>query len=353
MACLRSQDLDLLAFLAAPRAGEFADFRQHYPRCADCAAELRAWTELHEALAAEHPDPEQLARYDALPADARGLLDRHLASCPSCREELAQLADFDPARLAQPAAPVEAPARRWLAGLGRVLWSPAFAYALLLLMALPTLMRVSSQDARAPLAEQIFAPEAAVVAEQQLIAELESPDAERDAMESPRQMGAKLDAMERPAALGRGELAYNSVAKRALPREPADTRAKQAAKSLEAKDELADADDGLLTAASVLPPNLLRLEAYRSGRAQLPAAGEVLRVSVPVPAPMAAGEGWLVLRDAEGRRELRERVELSAAGPTERRVELRIPREWLAPGAYTLQLEGAGAAPAKFAFELD
>ena len=81
MACERSQDLDLSAFLAAPRDEEFEDFRHHYPRCAECAAEVRAWTELHEALAPAHPDPERLAGYQALPPAERALLDRHLAGC--------------------------------------------------------------------------------------------------------------------------------------------------------------------------------------------------------------------------------------------------------------------------------
>ena len=57
MSCQRTQEIDLLEFLANPRAGEFDAFRKHYPVCPECASEVRVWTELHQQLAASEPHP--------------------------------------------------------------------------------------------------------------------------------------------------------------------------------------------------------------------------------------------------------------------------------------------------------
>ena len=43
-------EIDLPGFLARPREDEFASFRDHYPRCSECSAEVRAWTELDDRL---------------------------------------------------------------------------------------------------------------------------------------------------------------------------------------------------------------------------------------------------------------------------------------------------------------
>ncbi|MDJ0866651.1 MAG: zf-HC2 domain-containing protein [Myxococcota bacterium] len=157
MSCARSERIDLLAFLEAPRDAAFDDFREHYPRCRACAAEVRAWTELHAALragAAEpaHPGPELLARYEedpgALAPEARARISAHVAACPACRDELRALRAFDPAALAAPArrppraAPAR-PSRGWLGALGRLVWHPAFAYALVGLLLFPVLYRTA------------------------------------------------------------------------------------------------------------------------------------------------------------------------------------------------------------------
>ena len=73
--CRRAQEIDLLEFLNAPQRADFENFRQHYPRCPDCSAELRTWTELHETLndggsAPAHPDPEELEQFDPRPGHA-------------------------------------------------------------------------------------------------------------------------------------------------------------------------------------------------------------------------------------------------------------------------------------------
>ena len=56
MSCRKAFDIDLAGFLEEPRTQQFDAFRAHYPRCAACASEVRAWTELHEQLGrGRHP----------------------------------------------------------------------------------------------------------------------------------------------------------------------------------------------------------------------------------------------------------------------------------------------------------
>ena len=96
MSCLKAFEIDLPGFLARPREDEFASFRDHYPRCSECSAEVRAWTELDERLrrpvglaggfdtesaapaVAQHPPAAILAGYEADPgalgaSERRGL----------------------------------------------------------------------------------------------------------------------------------------------------------------------------------------------------------------------------------------------------------------------------------------
>ncbi len=152
MTCRRTSEIDLTGFLDHPRRPEFAEFREHYPRCRDCSAEVRAWTELRGALRsglpAAHPDPEQLARYDGAPGRLapaeRRALEAHLATCAACRDELRALGSFSPATRASAAPAREAAPSRvggWLAAPRRLLWHPALAYALLAAFVAPTLYR--------------------------------------------------------------------------------------------------------------------------------------------------------------------------------------------------------------------
>jgi hypothetical protein len=449
MACQRSREIDLPAFLAAPRGEEFGEFRLHYPRCPECAAEVRAWTELHVALAASHPEPEQLARYAALAPRERAAVDRHLAGCPSCREELAQLADFDPARLAVPAARPDREGgrlRAWLAGLGRILWHPAFAYALLLLMAVPFAQQLARERAARPLAEQLFAeaPERpARVATEEMenaapagptalgLARREPQSVEKRAAPAPppardsaatpappapregrdeavrvarseaddaglalelRQRAAPPLALEKASpthegearsAPGRPEAAapeaaaeQGAVARVAPPREAkARADATGAREDLSAFRAQAPVNEPRGLAASVQsepqsraqggarpaaapvavtpsPRDLVRLDAWRTTRVHPPQDVAVLRLAIPVPAALSTGEAQVSVSDAGQRRELSERVEVPAAGAAARRVTLHVPRSWLAPGTYRVELDGAGAPPARFTLEV-
>ena len=144
MECTRAFDIDLAGFLAEPRADEFDAFRRHYPTCARCASEVRAWTELHEQLGgATHPTAAQLSAYETLPEAERTVVDRHAARCPACREELRLLAAFDPAVFAEPARSAAAVKTRpgVLEALARLLWHPAFAYGLAVIVIVPLLWR--------------------------------------------------------------------------------------------------------------------------------------------------------------------------------------------------------------------
>ena len=51
MSCRSSFEIELPEFLAEPGAAAFDEFRAHYPRCPECAAEVRAWTSLDAQLA--------------------------------------------------------------------------------------------------------------------------------------------------------------------------------------------------------------------------------------------------------------------------------------------------------------
>ena len=99
MSCRKSLEIEFTEFLADPRAAGFAEFRAHYPRCAECAAEVRAWTELHGRLSAAHSDPEQLARYEALVEALRKRghrADRHVTDPAESSSNVILLSDDEP-----------------------------------------------------------------------------------------------------------------------------------------------------------------------------------------------------------------------------------------------------------------
>src|SRR5437762_1358882 len=85
MSCRRAFDVDLADFVASSARPEWAEFRAHYARCAECSAEVRAWTELHLLLQppAAHPAEELLFRFeterDRLPAAERRAVEANLA----------------------------------------------------------------------------------------------------------------------------------------------------------------------------------------------------------------------------------------------------------------------------------
>ena len=147
MSCSRSHEIDIVEFLANPRGEDFREFREHYPGCAECSTELHAWSEVERLLREAgdaHPQPAELSRFELEPrsidAGRRAQLDAHLLECASCRDETAALRRFVaglvPARAAARPEPEKAP---WLERLRHALWSPAFAYGLLVLLCVPLL----------------------------------------------------------------------------------------------------------------------------------------------------------------------------------------------------------------------
>ncbi|MBM4247481.1 MAG: hypothetical protein FJ148_27450, partial [Deltaproteobacteria bacterium] len=98
MSCRRAFEVDVPAFVLDPRDPAWDGFRTHYPRCADCAAEVAAWTALQTTLAERHPEPEDLLRWndapEALAPDARTAIARHVERCASCRDELRALGAY-------------------------------------------------------------------------------------------------------------------------------------------------------------------------------------------------------------------------------------------------------------------
>ncbi len=145
MSCRRAFEIDLSAYAEHPRDAAFEAFRRHYPGCRDCSAELQIWTELLQGLergAQAHPRPAELAAFAASSPPHPGAppppIARHLASCPSCRDELRAIARGAPAWPSDASAGA-GPARfaRAAQWLRRLLVQPAFAWGLVLLLSVP------------------------------------------------------------------------------------------------------------------------------------------------------------------------------------------------------------------------
>jgi hypothetical protein len=163
MTCRRAFDVDLAGFLRDPRAPELAEFVDHYPRCPDCAGEVRAWTEVHLGLGASHPAPADLLAFQdgTLSEHARAAVQQHVAGCPSCAEELRAVRRFDAGTTESIRADPEA-ARPTPRRLARMLWHPAVAYGVALLVVASAVLqrrgevtpavRVAAREAAPPLA---------------------------------------------------------------------------------------------------------------------------------------------------------------------------------------------------------
>jgi hypothetical protein len=343
VSCRRAYEHDLPGFLVDPRAPEHAEFRDHYPRCAACAAEVRAWSELATALAAAapgHPAPERLLRLAdaraALAPDERAALERHLAGCAACRDELASLARFDPALLAARAPEREAGAGSWLAALRRALWHPAFAYALLLVLALPTvytLVRPEPREDRAPAP----AREAGAGDEAEALAMLREAEPGRAAASPERARLAARDEVAPQPEAGAAvtapapEQAETFTAQAAVPSAGAPAEA-EALRSFPASDarELAAADARAVEAAP-LPaapaeaagPAPLRFERRAGGLAAL-----------RLPVEPGAGEREVRLVAPDGR-SLVQRLAPQAGA-----LELLVTESWLGAGPHLVEIRG-------------
>lgn len=107
MRCPRTDEIDWARFRADPTNDAFADVRAHYPLCADCSREVSRFEELRRRLAAAerdgHPDEAELLAFDRAPveltATRQAQIERHVADCRRCRNELAVLEAMMPVRL--------------------------------------------------------------------------------------------------------------------------------------------------------------------------------------------------------------------------------------------------------------
>jgi anti-sigma factor RsiW len=106
MSCEKVREVDLAAYLVDPDLPEWAEFREHYPTCPDCAEEVAAWSRIEASLRSAgdsdhqaHPAVELLARFED---DPRSLspedwqrVDQHTRECCQCADELAALREFE------------------------------------------------------------------------------------------------------------------------------------------------------------------------------------------------------------------------------------------------------------------
>jgi len=331
MTCRETQALDLADFLARPTAPEFAAFRGHYPRCPDCAGEVRAWTELHAALSATtHPSPELLLSYDdaGLAEADRRAIAQHLATCAPCRDELRALAVFDRegALAARPAAAVP---RRWLRlpDLGRLMLHPAFAYALVLALLFYPALR-GGREVPDSAADRVVG-------------------SHREAISDERKDAGEPPLADRYVAAPREERAAPEQAAEAPPPSAPSVRAKSEAPAR----ALGAAPLARLhaTASDTAAGFVLSLGPSIRPRMGPEVTDDQITVRIPVRSTLS-GRGPLEVRvlDESGDRELRERVPAATDY-----VEVRLPRAWLAPGAYRVELAAPGTTADVDVFSFD
>jgi hypothetical protein len=339
MKCRRAFETDLLAVVR----GESGDreFLAHSPTCADCAAELRVWGELDAMLRAgapapaAHPSEETLlALVDApatLAAEARAEVERHLAGCRACADEVATLRHFEPSHVSVPDTPPAPPLRppEWRTPpadhpsggwLGRIVWHPAFAYALVAVLLVPL---VRSQLGRLSVPAHLS-------------------QAERERRQVPL-AGAPPPRADAPATVG-------AVA----PAPGLDAAAKMRVVEKKAEADAERANMPRLAARAQEAPGA------NAGGAPTEAEAPVtfiVRSNAPTVVPFAAAQRGLLLQIAPpvgfggraldvtvraraGAKELTQRVVASADA-----IALPIPAHWLGAGDYTIALVPVAPSP--------
>lgn len=318
MSCRRAFEVDLVGLLAEPGAEGFAEFRAHYPLCAECSAEVRAWTDLHVLLGASsvaadraHPPPLVLARYEQRPSrlapGQRREVEAHLAGCAPCRDELAALRAFDFSAL--PAAGTRVAPRpfrlAWWQRLRGVVLHPAFAYLLLAALLVPAAYLVVLRAPGGPDGLQTYAPRS----EEELLTALERSDlaaARIRAPETPREADLERSVTGADARVAR--------------RDPSGIREAERRSAFAA----AASGDPAWRAERIADGEglLVRIGGWTSG-----SAGEAPARAVAAP-PERAREGAVLearILHGAGRRELRERFRADELGGP---LEIRLPSNW-------------------------
>src|SRR5438132_9927828 len=342
MSCLRAFDVDLADFVASSARPEWAEFRAHYARCAECSAEVRAWTELHLLLQAPaaHPAEAVLLRFETepgrLPAAERRAVEEHLPGCPSCRDELAALRRFDFTALEPKAAVAPAPAPRpsFAERIRRLVLHPAFAYAIVLLLLYPALEGRFPSPARHA-AREDGKPAIEPLADKNAPAGEVSPKPAEPAAPA---NGARSE--ERRFMRARKEA--EAPALRESGRAGGERDVEATADAYSVAQEKAERLYGKLDAAA--EPAGWKILAPSGAGAPVDVAARELGAGLvlTLPVPEAARSGTVEVRvlDARGGREMRERFARAAE-----RVAMHLPAAWLTPGTYTAELRRLDAGP--------
>ena len=320
MSCQRAFDIDLAEFLKGGSQEEFSEFREHYPVCPDCALEVRAWTDLHVLLEAHedggngHPEPELLLQYEdqspGLGSAARAVLQRHLASCRACRDELAALRRFELPAVTAGRSRLEASAE----ALRGLFLHPAFAYALVLVLLYPTVTGYFD-----PAGPSSIEPTLRVVRGRDQAPSL--------APSAPPKASRKASLKERKTEPADTELRMRSFDSRSFE----ESAARAPSPSADEPRRRAASVGRALLAMEVAPgfaalPSELR-----------PATGRAWMLRVRPPPEVRRGPGFEVrVTQTDGRREIRRRFRSAEVGDE---VEIGLPIDWdLEPG-YTVEFK--------------
>jgi hypothetical protein len=331
MSCRRAFEIDLAAFLSGAGRDEFADFRGHYPVCPECSAEIRAWTDLHTLLQAGsagpnggHPEPEVLLRYEQrdppLGSAETAEVERHLARCNTCREELVALRRFDFSTLTAESAPSERARNRLaelLSGLRGLLMHPAFAYALVLMLLYPTVTAYFD----GPAVPELGGP---------VLSDKQVPRERRDA-EAARPKPVVRQPAKAPRELKRevvrAEETVPKPDKSSAPERLADVPAAGISRFREAR-VLGEADAPEEFEGAAAPPKAVRSHRPQSAPMLRTPTGEappwILRLRVPDEVRSAPRFEVRIVH-ANGLREVSQRFVSAKAGDE---VEITLPLDW-------------------------
>lgn len=369
MTCHRAQEVDLLDFLANPRSEELRSFRDHYPACPDCAAEVRVWTELEITLTGpeSHPEPEVLVSFGEDPgglgAERRAEVERHLERCGPCRDELRAVARFDPARVL--AAPTHSRTADVLARLRRIVWQPAFAYALVLVMLVPLLAQRWSDTVRPVESTEYLAP--SPPADRKVKAPPLKSDADKEysgevwaRSNAPKEMEVALDELEGRASAG--DKLEEAAAPVAVERDLGEARPEPEPSRPEAAPKRArqaaeqDAPESALEKKALPSGRLLfqketknqKLARLKAGSAPTYSTLEfrveegLVVIDVPNPFFKERGPALDVRVVSGGGRELRERVSVE---PGTAIAVVRVPKLWLGGRQHVIEVREPSDPP--------
>ena len=387
MNCGRASEVDLTEWLRGQGGAVGEEFRDHYPRCPECASEVHAWTAVHGLLVASatpHPLPKKLLwfgeRPQSLAADERQAIETHVGECRLCRDELTTLRSLDLHALTRPLASINATIpvtvatptvpSRWRAWLG-----PQLAVAVVALGLVPLLVaRLEPPPGPTPAGAPPALPAVAVA---------EPSGAARDKAAA-RAVGAAPAGSARPGGQAKGSGTASAKpepvprARREPPPPPAQAppsaiasvpagavrvgrdggviapprdalphaateadRAEQPARNESTQGEptaLASGAQALPASQPAAPPApTVRLRAAGTARLAASEHSGVTLLAPSQPSPTATATADIRIVDAAQRRELRQQGTVQDGT-----VSTQVPGDWLTPGDYQVEVNVAG-----------